>query len=203
MRRLLIAALVSSAAFSSPVTAVAQDVIGSAVVNGKKIQILEDFTWQFEDRLAESCFLVTAGLDFCGKPAGWGRISNKPPQIAGAFEQGGRNYAFFVSEPVGRAEGITLDALAKGVVGNLANGMGVTPADVPIFDTKDGEFYGQRVRTIAMQAKLQGVVFVFINTFWVEENRSGQVFTYTFGDNLRESDGLLHSQVTGSLSFSD
>ena len=98
---------------------------------------------------------------------------------------------------------MTLDALAKGVTGNVANGMSVAPEDVPIFETRDGDFYGKRARTIALQAKLGGVLFVFINTFWVEEKQSRQVFTYTFGDSLRESDWALHNQVTGSLSFSD
>lgn len=202
MRRFSALCLFATFLFASPGSVLGQDVVGTAIVNGKKIQILENFTWQFDDRLADSCFVVTAGMDFCGKPAGWKRVVAKAPQITAKFVQDGRNYAFFISEAIGTEDGFTLDTLAAGVIENAANGMGVAPSDVPIFHSRESDFYGKRARTIAMQVKLQNVFFVFINTFWIEEKRSRQVFTYTYGDKLKESDWDLHKQVTGSLSFS-
>jgi len=141
-------------------------------------------------------------MDFCGKPAGWKRIVAKDPEVTASFEQDGRKYAFFISEPIGREDGFTLDTVAAGIIANAASGMGIAPSDVPIFDSRESDFYDKRARTIAMQVKFRNYYFIFINTFWVEDKRSRQVYTYTFGDKLRETDWDLHKQVTGSLSFS-
>ena len=190
-------------ALLAPAALLAQDVIGTAIVGGRKIQILSDNTWQFEDQLGAPCFVIDADLSFCGRPSGWSLLGNKPPQITAAFERNRSDYAFFVTEAAGSSVGMSLDFLGEAVIGNVANGMGVSPADVPVFFSESVEFYGKPARRVALQAKLNGVFFIFINTYWVEANKAGQVFTYTFGDQLRDSDVALHKQVVSSLSFAE
>ncbi len=185
----------------SAVPAKAQDVIGTSIVGGKKIEILSDNTWRFQDRLGESCFLVGATMEFCGQNANWRPLANKAPQITAAFERESKDFAFFIVEQIGRSSGMNLDAIGRAIVENVANGMGETAAEVPVFLSEDVSIYGKAARRVALQARLDGVFFVLINTAWLEDDRSGQIFTYSYGDQIRPSDIALHEQVVGSVVF--
>lgn len=199
MRRFLMA--IAALAMFLPAESRAEDVIGSGAVNGRKVEIMRNFTWRFADQASDACFVVDAHIDFCGASAGWGVMGNNPANITAAFIKNEREYAFFIAENAGGVNGLSLDSLEKVVVQNLATAMGIGRLNVPIFETRSPDFYGKNARSIAALVRLDGAEFVLINTFWVDDGRNGQMFTYTYGSDLRESDWVLHNQVTGSISF--
>lgn len=199
MRRFLFA--IASLICLLPGEGRAADVIGTGAVDGRKIEILRNFTWRFADQTSDACFLVDARIDFCGASEGWEVLENNPGNITAAFVKEGPGYAFFIAENAGGVDGLSLDSVEKVVVQNLATAMGIGRLDVPIFETRTPDFYEKNARTIAARVFLDGSDFVFINTFWVDDESNGQVFTYAFGSELRESDWALHNEVTGLVSF--
>ena len=68
--------LIPAVAFAlSALPAMAQGVVGTGVVDGRRVELLDDRSWRFVGPEDEGCWAVTARVSFCGDPATWTPIS--------------------------------------------------------------------------------------------------------------------------------
>lgn len=180
-----------------PVLAAAQTVIGTAVVDGRQVDILDDNTWRFSAATGESgtCIRIDGPVSFCGPPTRWQRAPVAPaPAIDALYQVDDRNFGMLIVEGLGQADGLTVQNLREAVLMNAGAAGGVGPEAVPVLDNFDATVAEKAHPTVAYQVTIQGLQFVYLTTLLVEERNAAQLTTYAISDALTDSHRQLHEE---------
>lgn len=177
---------------ASSVGALAQEVVGTSMVNGEMVELLSDHSWRYVDGQPQGCERIHARIEFCQETAYWD-IQPKPNgEISAMFKHGNREALMFIAEDLGIKDGVTLDFLSKLVVHNAAKGGNVAPEDIPILKTVKTEVFGAPAVTIIYKVNINGLDFVFANTAVALEDFSMQVVTYAVTTTFTPEHEALH-----------
>ena len=118
------------AVITLPTAVLAQDVVGTTIVGGRRAQLLSDHTWKYETATASTCQTIEAGVTFCGGNAGWTQVESPSKDVAAQFRLDDRNYGEFIVEKLGTEDGMNADLLLSAVVGNAAKAANLQDKDV-------------------------------------------------------------------------
>jgi hypothetical protein len=169
--------------FASPIFA--QDVLGTAVINGRSIEIMDDGTWAYAapgaaaDPSLADCFTVSQAYAFCGKTAGWFVAQKLSPAAAASFQRDDRNYGMVISESIGIDDGISLDFMERALVANAAIAAGLTEADITMFSKTPVTVFEQDGLQMVYGLRVQGLNVVYANTVFLRAKETTQFLTYT------------------------
>jgi hypothetical protein len=176
---------VAVALASSP--ALAQQVVGTSIVEGRAIQIMSDNTWRYSTPAPANCETVQEGVVFCGKARGWVRTRGNSNDAGPVYRRNDRAYGLLLIEKVGADEGMSADTMRKAVLGNAAGAAGLQEKDVTAFGVERSRTVsGFAAETISYAVKMGGIPFVFTNTIIIDKHRTVQVATYGVGQALTE-----------------
>lgn len=174
--------------------AMAQNVVGRSVVDGNKVLLFSDGTWDFETQSVDDCDFLSKRVAFCGSPSRWQPIHEVPTGILAQYLIDDQHYAMFVEEAIGTDLGNTHEFMRMAVVGNFALGAGIPEEDVivlDVYDTKLGDLSGE---TVVYAGDISNLPFVFINSVFITKSDSVQVVTYAVGKDVSEIHASYHHQ---------
>lgn len=176
--------------------AIAQDVLGTSVIDGRNIEILEDGSWRFEATpdTTEECEPLPQKVEFCGVSDGWTPTTPPSPQIAAQYRYDDRHYGQFVIEGVGTDEGMSLTFFLDAVIRNAAAVTGVPRENIIVLGQRDATISGYQGQTIVYRARFDKLDVVFANTILVLEDRSIQSITFSVGRDETDKSRALHEE---------
>jgi hypothetical protein len=189
------------AALAVPGLATAQSVIGSSVIDGRRISIFDDGTWAFVDSADGDCRPLTEVLAFCGEANGWTATRPPSPEILAQYRYDDRNYSQFVYEALGTDDGMNLGFMRDAVLDNAAAATGGLASDIPVLDVFDTKIGDAPAETMVYLVELNGLKLVFANTIAVTSRHTLQAMTFSVDDTFSDAHRRLHDAFLGDVRF--
>ena len=184
--------------FASAVSS--QQVVGSAIISGKPIEILDDQTWRYKTSkkpLLSSCDALKLGVYFCNDKK-WKSV--KPTgDVSHMYEVDGRTYVIFIIEPMGSNDGVTSEFMAEVALEYAAGDAGVE--NVPQHFSGYQDVLGRSVLSLGYTANVSGLNFTFLNNIFVTEKVTVQAAIYVIGSEITDDQKRLNDILLNSVFF--
>lgn len=190
-------------AFGGLGSAMAQTLVGTAIVNGNKVELLSDNSWRYADTKQNSCRSVHLQVQFCAPKGIWKKITVPSAEISAAFSKGDRNYLMFIVEEIGSDLGVSQELLRQTIIENAAFGAGIDPANVLILDLLPAEVDGQTGETAIYALEMSGLPVVFANTMVIRPDLTIQVVQYTIGKEYKDAQRRLVQQILDEVKINE
>jgi hypothetical protein len=190
-------------AFGGLGSATAQTLVGTAIVGGKKVELLSDNSWRYADTEQGACRSVHLQVLFCAPQGDWKKIKAPSSEITAAFSKDDRNYLMFIVEEIGSDLGVTQEVLRQTVIENAAFGAGIDPANVPILELNPAEVGGQAGETAVYAVTLGGLPVVIANTMVIRPDLTVQVVQYTIGKEYKDAQKRLVQQILDEVKIDE
>ncbi len=175
--------------------ALAQSVVGKAVVGGKTVTLFDDGTWKYADALVPSsgaaCEDVTPEVQFCGSALGWSATPPASAEINAAYRIDARHYAQYLIEALGSDDGLTADFMRQVVLDNAEMATGNAPEVIDVQPITLAALTGD---TVVYKARINGLDVVFANSVFVEPKRVMQIMTYAIGGEYTPEHQGYHAE---------
>lgn len=185
----IIAAL--SVAMASP--APAQDIVGTAVLGGKKVELLSDNTWRFMQTTGPStCVAMHSAIEFCGSILNW-RPAKATGDFTRVFTYDHRTSAGYIVEDVGTNDGVNPEFMRSLILEYAAEGSEITVEEVPVLGVFDTEIDGHPAETIVYGTRPNGVSFVFANTVFLHDRLTVQAIVWSMGKEYTPELESIHA----------
>lgn len=182
--------------------AASQDVVGTTTIQNRSVELLSDKTWRYKDS-------QTAGLDekyetiadhavFCNS-LDW-EVGTPSGNVTAMYSVDGRNFVFFIIEPIGANDGMTSATVVEYALKRAASAMNIRHEALPVHyvrPTTQGEFEYQ---SVAYSGKINDLQLAFINNIYVGEKFSAQVMAYGIGE-LNNNLEAISKQLLERVSF--
>jgi hypothetical protein len=179
----LAALLVAPAAF-------AQNIVGTAVVDGKIVQLYSDGTWKSGAEAGKKdCVELGSEVRFCPTDQAWQQVRSSTPQVDATFQHDDRHYGQFVVEAIGKADGLTDETIRGAVLGNVQAGSGKPATFLGIVPD---QVAGLPAETMSYIVEFQGAEFLFATTMLLTDHLTVQIQTWQVG-------GLPYTDLHRSL----
>lgn len=193
---------VLSLSLASPV--LAQSIVGSAMVDGKTVNLFDDGTWASPpattlDGDAE-CVALHPQIQFCGDPLIW-RSERSVGDFDRLFSLGETTFAGVILEPFGRADNVNPDFMRTMALDNAAEASGISTKDVPVLGLETQEFDGYEAETMAYGARINGVGVVYANSFIIFDHLTVQAVVWEIGEEYSDDHRARTESFLNSLSF--
>ncbi|MCP5072418.1 MAG: hypothetical protein GY947_03880 [Rhodobacteraceae bacterium] len=181
----------------------AQQVVSRGIVDGKKIEILADFTWRYESPSASGCKRLHSKLEFCGDPEFWRSSTPPSPEILAQYRHDDRNYAQVILEDLGSDDNVNAEFMRGAVIENAAAATGGTTDDVAILDVVEMTFNGQPAETVVYHVKINGLDVVFANTIVISKRTTLQAMTFSVASTYTDEQRRLLDRFLSKLKLSE
>ncbi|MDA8578290.1 hypothetical protein N9L08_05075 [Rhodobacteraceae bacterium] len=179
-----------------------QEVVGSAIISGKTIEILDDQTWRYKTSkkpLLSSCDAFELGIHFCNDKK-WKSVE-PTGDVNHMYQVDGRTYVIFIIEPMGSNDGVTSEFMAEVALGYAAGDAGVE--NVPQHFSRYQDILGRSVLSLGYTANLSGMNFTFLNNIFVTETVTVQAAIYVIGSEITDDQEVLNDLLLNSVFFND
>lgn len=173
--------------------AVSQSIVGIAMVEGKRVELYDNGTWEFSDLGEQSCFKIAAKLSFCGNPLKWKPTKVPNSEVNAAFNLDDRNYGMVVYEGVGTKDGMSLPMMQSVALEYAADAMGLPPSQVPVYGLDAAQVEGHATETLYYSASIEGMSIIYANTAIVGDHDTVQIITYTLADDIDDAFKARHA----------
>ena len=193
-------AIVATMAVFVPDDLIAQEKVGTAFVDGQRVELFADGSWRYSGPSASNgCITIKLNVDFCGQELGWRQMKNNDREITAQFMFDDRNYGLFIIEQLGLVDGVSSELMMSIVIENLASASGVRAEDIVVFSVEEGMFNDLPSATITYGGALDNLNIIFQNTIVIDENLTMQAATYTIGAEVTDSFERLHDEFLDAI----
>jgi hypothetical protein len=185
--------------------AIAQEVVGTSVVDGSTVELLNDQTWRYRDNedAVDDCENLSLGVQFCGQSKGWVPMPKPNAMINAAYRFDSLHYGQIIIEALGTDQGVDLKFMREAVLQLAASATGVSVEQIPVPDTYTSTVSGLSGETIVYQVNVNGVDSVFVNTIVLGPNRVIQMMSYTLTDTFTEEQRIRHADFLSAIKIED
>ncbi len=185
-------------ALAVPTASHSQERIGTAIIDGKRIALLDNFRWEYEESVTPNCFTIGTGFEFCPPLGRWNKTDN---QEAGTtqFRFNDRNYGLFVYEGVGSDDGMTTALMRSIAIENMATMTGQKVEEIPVLESFDVTLLGYPAETIVYVGDLDGMSVVFSNTILTLPEQVLQSATYSINGTYTAEHRAMHQELLDSI----
>ncbi|NOX73703.1 MAG: DUF1795 domain-containing protein [Alphaproteobacteria bacterium] len=190
-------------AFGGLGSATAQTLVGTAIVDGNKVELLSDNSWRYADTKQNSCRSVHLQVQLCAPEGIWKKIKAPSADITAAFSKDARNYLMFIIEEIGSNLGVSQKLLRKTAIETAALGAGIDPENVPILELLPAEVDGQTGETVVYAVNIDGVPVVIANTMVIRPDLTIQVVQYTIGKEYKDAQRRLVQQILDEVKINE
>lgn len=181
--RLALAALLLALAFPTA----AQSVVGTAIIGGKRAELLSDKTWRFSSGTTPAnCVPINHTMSFCGSILDWKPTSTVGTDFVRLFSGGSRTYGGVIYEDVGSADGLDMEFMRNLAIENAAAFTGVPPEEIPIHEVAETTVDGVAGETVSYGARMGTLDFVYQNTILNSETTTIQFVVWTIAKELTD-----------------
>lgn len=200
-RFILRSCLILAACGASLSPALAQSKVGSAMVDGRVVDLFEDNSWQFRDGTADApCETISDGVEFCDPQKRWKLVGRNEGEIAAQYRFSDTLYGMFITEEIGSDDGLTLEVMREAVLVNAAGQSAMSADDIVVLDVDDSDFQGRSATTMTYIAPVNNMQLTMRNTIVSMPHRTVQLVTYGIGkattDKLSDHHADFVSLVT-------
>ena len=182
----------------------AQEIIGTAIINGERIQIFDNKTWKFtnnsEGSFNEDCDVIKYQVHFCNS-FGWNKVENPVAPINAQYDVDGRTYSMFIVEPMGTADGVSREVMAGVALDYAAAAADVDVSEIPQHFVREGRVNGYDYLSVSYSAGVSGMEFTFINNIFVMETVTVQATIYTIGTAVSDSLEENNTKLVKAIDF--
>lgn len=186
-------AIVATMAVFVPDDLIAQEKVGTAFVDGQRVELFADGSWRYSGpSVSSGCITIKSNVDFCGQELGWQQMKNNDAEITAQFMFNDRNYGLFIIEQIGLVDGVSSEFMMLTAIENFASASGVRAEDIVVFSVEEGMFNDLPSATITYGGALENINFIFRNTIVIDKNLTMQAATYTIGTEVTDSFERLH-----------
>ena len=193
-------ALIVALALPSFVTA--QEVVGSAVVDGRGATLYADGTWDFSERGDAECSEIARNVEFCGENAGWSYTTPPNADIAATYRFDDRHYGQMIIEELGSRDGLTNEYMLDVVIENAAAVIGGRTQDIAVLETYRVRVGNQTIPTIVYAFQIDGLDVVYANGIRTSPNRTMQLMTFSIGTDFTDRHRDLHEAFLSEIKIS-
>ncbi|MEL7461688.1 MAG: hypothetical protein AAFX59_00505 [Pseudomonadota bacterium] len=168
----------------------AQDVVGTAVVDGARVDLLSDQTWRYSNPATDTsstCPPINSFVSFCGAPS-WISTALPTPDFAAAYRQSGRIYGGIIYEELGTSAGMTQDFMRNAMLQYAAQATGVPVDQVPVLDAATTVVNDVPAERISYSLNVGGIDVVYQNTVVVTEDHTFQFLVWTIGSSFEDAE---------------
>lgn len=187
----------------SATTVLAQNIVGTALIGGKKVELLSNNTWRYQGTTESECQNLGLGLNFCGAKDVWQWSQPPNNDTAAQYYYDDRHYGQFIVEGLGSDDGMTTEFMREAVVANGATATGVRPSDVPVLDVFDTEIDGVPSETVVYGMNFDGLDVVFANTITILPKRTFQSIVFAIGTDYSERHQDLKAELISLIKIED
>ncbi len=173
-------------------SAMAQTMVGRAMVDGKTVILYDDYSWDYETKSAADCKTVAKGLTFCDPTGRWKFDTDQAPGDAITLTYSDAIGGLIVNETLPDGHEFTTDILKSAAVINAASAAGITAKDVLVLDNKDVTLKDHSAGQISYSVNIDGIDITYVNTVIVTENRALQLMTYATGKKVTDEHTKVH-----------
>ncbi|MEX0339763.1 MAG: hypothetical protein AB3N11_12075 [Arenibacterium sp.] len=186
--------------FMAALPAQAQDIIGTTVIDGQRIEILSGFTWRYADQdTATGCINYQHGVSFCGLGDGWDITRSNNADAVASFTWYDRVFGMIVAEGLGATDGLVLDSLREIVLGFIAEEQGINTSDVPVLSEEAVEIDGRPAKTLVYKGVINGLNLIYFNSIMSLPHRTFQFVTFTVGTDVTDDQKAAHAALIGNI----
>ena len=179
--------------------AMAQDVLGTAVVDGRRVELLSDNTWREVDTAPAECRRIEGPVLFCGDPDRWPSMEPENPSIDAAFETGVASFAAITVEEIGRDRGADDAAMRTFLLDSEAQQAGVEDGEDLVIAESPAEIDGRDAMTLVMTRKVVDIPSVVATTYHIGEDFHVRALTWELFDGFRPEHRALHRQFLSQI----
>ena len=200
--RKIILSTACAAAFALP--AFAQEVVGTAVIDGREAVLYSDNSWRFAEKdnaQSGDCRELAVGLSFCGIGAGWSPTPPPTPEIIAQYRYSDTLYGQYVYEQIGTEAGMNIEFMRDAVVMNAAAASGDPTAEVPIIETSNVVLDGVKGETVVYSVMFGTLPITIMNSIIVGPDRTLQAMTYEVSPELTEEQRARHREFLDLTEF--
>jgi len=162
----------------------AQSVVGSSIVDGQKVVLFSDQTWNFERATTADCSVISVSLEFCGFTRGWVEITSQPDQDVVVFNAQANTYGIAISENVGSDNGLSSIVMRQAILENAALATGRPNVAIPVLGLEPRTLLGLDGETMFYFVSLNGLEVMFAASVLILPERSIQLISYGFGRQI-------------------
>ncbi|MEO1238148.1 MAG: hypothetical protein AAFW64_00515 [Pseudomonadota bacterium] len=157
----------------------AQQIVGTTTVGGQPVDLYSDGTWKLREAPTDAdCKRVDARIQFSGSGGIWQSIPPPNTVIAAAFRHDDRHYGQYVSEALGRNQGLSSDTLSNLVVDGIAMATGQPLGSINVLSKEQFDVDGRTAELVVYSLRINGLPAVFANALLLEDDFNVQVMTY-------------------------
>ncbi|MDP5216171.1 hypothetical protein Q5Y75_02990 [Ruegeria sp. 2205SS24-7] len=202
-KTLLLAIFLSALApLGIPSEAGAQEVVGTAVLGGKKVHLLGDGTWEYSKSDGpQKCVAIHKNIDFCGSVFDWKPVGARF-DFSHLFQHTNRLHAGLIIEEIGFQDGNNIEFMRGNAIDTLADASGVLPEQIPVLlveESEIGKFSGE---TIVYGARIDGLNIVYANNIFIEDNLTMQVVVWNIASEYTDEHREWNSDFLANLRLS-
>jgi hypothetical protein len=175
--------LVLIALLSLGTPGLAQDVVGTSVLGGKRVELLSDNTWRFAEvpEADGACEPINNVLSFCGTIFDWRPSRTSGTDFIRVFNHSDQIAAGIIYEELGAADGMDLAFMRNVVIETAADATGMRPEDVVISNVEEHTVSGLPAETISYEVVMNGLDLRYHNTIVSTENHTFQLVSWNVG----------------------
>ena len=180
----------------------AQQIVGTANINGRTIEILNNQTWRYkslQNQNSSDCETLKSGVLFCNIN-NW-KVSSPSGDISHMYVIDDRTYLMFIIEGFGSEDGVTKNYMAQVAIDHAAAGGNTTSENIIQHFSRDTTTNGNDFLTIAYSAKISNIDLTFVNNIYVGEKVTVQAGIYTVGSQVSEKLITLSETLVKNLTF--
>ncbi|MEL7253894.1 MAG: hypothetical protein AAGL23_06945 [Pseudomonadota bacterium] len=182
---------------ASPV--LAADILGTSLVDGRKVEILSDGTWRFSEPLPEDCTSLTSQLLLCATDGKWIKVAPATADITAQFRHNDTTYALVIVEDIGAKQGLTNELMREIVLDNAAAAIGFDREDVSVVSVDDTQLFGKPAETLSYFMEIDGLPVLYRNTVLIDADQTVQALTYEVATELTAAHTTLHAEYLEEL----
>lgn len=199
-----LAILATIACVTLPVSASAQSIVGASMIDGKAVQLFSDGTWAFVEMPKPRCYAIAKTVEFCPAEIGYENVEiGNHPQVDALFKLDDRQYAMFIGEELGRADGVSPEFVFRTTLEHVARMSGKGFTDIPVTNAYPQEIAGRPAETITYTATINGLNVVYFNTVLVEDHLTLQSISYYVADVPTDAHRDQHDVFLTAISIEE
>lgn len=181
----------------------AQSVVGTAVLDGRKVHLLDDGSWQYAvaDGAAE-CLAIHPSVSFCDNDQNW-RADRQVGDFEKVFNNQNRTFAGVIIEKIGRNDGVNLEFMRATSLENAAMASGTTIEQIPVIGIFERKVDGSAAETLVYGADMNGVGVVFANTFVIRDELVLQAVVWSIGKDFTQEHERWNSDFLDNLQITE
>ena len=186
-------------AVATATAAGAQDVVGTATVDGQEVELLSDRTWRRVETEVDGCRLVDGPVTFCGDRGRWKQMETSNAGIDAAYSIDEGSFAMIAAGEIGRDRGADEGVFRAYILDTAAQDVGTDRPEELIVEETAAEVAGREAATIVLRTQAAGVPAVAVTTYLLMDDYGLEATTWRVGEGFTEEHRALHADLLSEI----